>query len=142
MKDCGNAVGHPQTIGQISKHTGCNIETIRYYERIGLMPTPPRSEGGFRLYSEDHVKRLSFIRRSRQLGFALQDVRGLLKLVDGSDYTCDEVQEMTLSHLKEIRAKIQDLRGMESVLRGMAAQCEGGAVPECPIIEALFKSGE
>ncbi len=126
------------TVGQLSKRTGCNIETIRYYERIGLLPPPPRSEGGYRLYGAAHLKRLVFIRRSRQLGFALQDVRGLLNLVDGGEYTCDEVKAMTLSHLKDVREKIQDLKGMERVLRDMAAQCEGGGVPECPIIEALF----
>jgi MerR family mercuric resistance operon transcriptional regulator len=127
------------TIGALSKRTDCNIETIRYYERIGILPPPPRSAGGFRLYGEDHLKRLAFVRRSRQLGFTLEEIRVLLKLVDGGDYTCAEVKALTLNHVAEIRRKIADLRKLEQVLKGMAAQCEGGKVPACPIIEALFQ---
>ena len=129
----------PLTIGALSKQTGCNIETIRYYERIGLLPAPPRSDGGHRIYGQDHLKRLTFARRSRELGFTLQEVRGLLRLVDGGDYTCAEVKALTLDHVAEVRRKIADLRKMERVLRGMAAQCEGELVPECPIIDALFE---
>ena len=129
----------PLTIGKLSDRTGCNIETIRYYERIGLMPAPPRTAGGHRLYSADHEKRLTFIRRSRKLGFTLQEVRGLLRLVDGGEYTCAEVKTLTLDHASEIRRKIADLKKMERVLKGMAAQCEGDLVPECPIIDALFE---
>ena len=127
------------TIGALSKHTDCNIETIRYYERIGILPPPPRSAGGFRLYGEDHLKRLAFVRRSRQLGFALEEIRVLLELVDGGDYTCAEVKTLTLDHVAEIRRKIADLRKLEKVLKGMAAQCDGEEVPACPIIEALFQ---
>jgi len=128
------------TIGKMSKLTGCNIETIRYYERIGIMPAPPRTAGGHRLYGQDHVKRLTFIRRGRELGFKLAEVRGLLRLVDGDDYTCGEVKLLTLDHAREVRGKIADLRKMERVLTKMAAECEGGEVPECPIIEALFQT--
>ncbi len=127
------------TIGVLSKRTGCNIETIRYYERIGLLPAPPRTQGGHRLYGEAHLKRLTFIRRSRELGFALDDVRGLLQLVDGGHYTCAEVKDMTLQHLDEIRSKVADLRRLERVLKEMAAQCTGDDVPECPVIDALSK---
>lgn len=76
------------TIGMLSSRTGCNIETIRYYEQIGLLPPPPRSQGGHRLYEEDLRRRLGFIRRSRDLGFTLDETRGLLRLVDGGAYTC------------------------------------------------------
>ena len=86
-------------IGSLSKETCCNIETIRYYEREGLLPNPPRTEGGHRMYDDEHLKRLTFIRRSRELGFTLQDVRGLLKIVDGEHYTCAEVKTVTLDHL-------------------------------------------
>ncbi|MDH3920601.1 MAG: MerR family transcriptional regulator, partial [Rhodospirillales bacterium] len=89
----------PLTIGALSKNTGCNIETIRYYERIGLLPAPPRSAGGHRLYGEVLLKRLTFIRRGRELGFTLDDIRGLLGLVDGGAYTCAEVKALTLDHL-------------------------------------------
>ncbi len=129
----------PFTIGSLSRDTGCNIETIRYYERIGLMPKPPRSKGGHRLYEKDHLKRLSFIRRSRDLGFTLEEVRGLLRMIDGHDYTCDEVKVLTLNHLQEVQQKITDLRRLERVLKTMAAECEGGNVPDCPIIDALHR---
>ena len=129
----------PFTIGSLSRDTGCNIETIRYYERIGLMPKPPRSKGGHRLYEKDHLKRLSFIRRSRDLGFTLEEVRGLLRMIDGHDYTCDEVKVLTLDHLQEVQQKIADLRRLERVLKTMAAECEGGNVPDCPIIDALYR---
>ena len=126
------------TIGTLSERTGCPIETVRYYERIGLMPRTVRSEGGHRLYGEDHVKRLGFIRRSRELGFTLDQVRTLLGLVDGRRYTCAQVKRITVEHLDEIHRKVTDLRRIERVLKDMAAQCDGGAVPRCPVIDALF----
>jgi MerR family mercuric resistance operon transcriptional regulator len=128
------------TIGVLSRRTGCKVETIRYYERIGLLPAPSRSAGGHRLYGEDHLKRLTFIRRGRELGFSLDDIRGLLGLVDGGAYTCAEVKAVTLEHLGEVRRKLADLRRLERVLKGMAAECEGGAVPDCPVIDALFRA--
>ena len=127
------------SIGALSKHTGVNIESIRYYERIGILPAAPRSQGGHRLYPPDQVKRLRFIRRSRQLGFSLEEIRTLLRLVDGGDYTCAEVKVLTEEHLGSVRRKIADLRGMERVLKEMIDQCSGDIVPECPIIEALSK---
>ncbi len=129
----------PFTIGSLSKGTGCKIETIRYYERIGLLPEPPRSQGGHRLYEEAHLKRLTFIRRSRELGFTLQEVRGLLRLVDGGEYSCAEVKALTLDHVAELRRKLADLRKVKRVLEEMAAECDGGEVPECPIIDALYQ---
>ena len=128
----------PITIGTLSKRTGCNIETIRYYERIGLLPPPPRSPGGNRLYDSDHFKRLTFIRRSRELGFTLDEVRTMLTLVDGNAYTCAEVQALSTQHLSGVRHKIKDLRKLEKTLATIVAQCSGDAVPECPIIDALF----
>ena len=126
-------------IGALSKRTGCNIETIRYYEKIGLLPAPPRSSGRRRLYTDTHRKRLTFIRRCRQLGFSLDEIRELLDLVDGGSYTCNEVRELTLNHADEVKRKITDLRRMEKVLRDITSKCSGGKVPECPIIEALFR---
>ncbi len=125
------------SIGALSKRTGVIIETIRYYERIGILPKPPRTEGGHRVYDQHHLKRLTFIRRSRELGFSLEDVRALLNLVDGGDYTCAEVKSITLDHANTIRRKVADLRRMERVLKDMASQCDGGDVPECPIVETL-----
>jgi len=119
--------------------TGCNVETIRYYERIGLMHSTSRSEGGHRLYAEPAVRRLGFIRRTRQLGFTLEEVRTLLRLVDGGRYTCAQVKGITIHHLDDVRRKVADLQKIERVLREMAAQCEGGRVPKCPVIDALFE---
>jgi MerR family mercuric resistance operon transcriptional regulator len=129
-----------RTIGKISASSGVNIETIRYYERIGILPAPPRSEGGHRLYDEEHLKRLSFVRRCRDLGFSLDDVRALFRLVDGGDFTCDEVKAMTLDHLDGVRRRIADLRTMERTLDDMATRCDGGEVPDCAIIDALFEA--
>jgi MerR family transcriptional regulator, mercuric resistance operon regulatory protein len=126
------------TRGALAARTGCNIETIRYYEKIGLLPPPPRSAGGHRLYGRDLVKRLNFVRRSRDLGFTLDEIRELLHLVDGGTYTCGEVEQLARDHVREIRRKIADLRTLQRVLKTMAAQCSGGAVPDCPIIDALF----
>jgi MerR family mercuric resistance operon transcriptional regulator len=125
-------------IGALSKRTGCNIETIRYYERIGLMPPATRSEGGHRVYGEAQSRRLGFIRRTRELGFTLDQVRTLLKLVDGGRYTCAQVKRITVHHLDEVRRKVVDLRKIERALAEMAAQCEGGTVPKCPVIDALL----
>lgn len=126
-------------IGVLSKRTGCDIETIRYYERIGVMPKPPRTEGGHRVFSEDHLKRLTFIRRSRKLGFTLVQVRDLLGLVDGNDYTCDEVKAITVKHADVMRQKIADLKKLKRVLDDMVSQCDRGDIPDCPVIDALFE---
>lgn len=126
------------TIGALSKRTGVHIETIRYYERSGLMPDPPRTEGGHRLYRHEHLKRLAFIRRSRELGFSLEEIRALLELVDGGDYTCGEVKVLTDIHLVAVRRKIADLHKLEKTLKNISSRCEGGTVPECPLIDALL----
>ena len=128
------------SIGALSKHTGVNIETIRYYERIGILPAPHRSEGGHRLFAREQVKRLRSIRRSRQLGFSLEEIRALLGLVDGGDYTCAAVKLLTDAHLQSVRRKIADLRKIERVLREMVAQCTDDIVPDCPIIDALSEA--
>ena len=124
--------------GTLAKQSGVNSETIRYYEKIGLMPDPMRSSGGHRVYEQPHLKRLSFIRRTRELGFTLEEVRGLLGLVDGGDYTCAEVRNRTISHLDDVAQKIRDLQKMQRTLKSMAAKCDGGLVPDCPIVDELF----
>lgn len=123
--------------GELANLSGCNIETVRFYEKQGLLPAPPRTAGGHRDYAREHLKRLTFIRRSRELGFTLGEVRGLLGLVDGSDWTCGA---MTLDHLADVRRKIADLKKLAQTLEDMAAQCDGGAVPACPIVDALLGS--
>ena len=125
-------------IGEMSRKTGVNIETIRYYERIGVMPEPVRTEGGHRAYDAEQLKRLFFIKRSRELGFSLGEIRALLDLVGSGNYSCSEVHSMTVSHLATVRKKLADLRRLERVLKEMTAQCSRGDVPECPIIDTLF----
>lgn len=125
------------TIGALSERTGVNIETIRYYERIGLLPAPPRSSGRHRLYGEPYRRRLTFIRRARELGFSLEEVRALLGLGGAHDLTCREVSTLTRQHIEAIRAKIRDLKKLERTLSDLAARCQGDDVPECPILETL-----
>jgi MerR family transcriptional regulator, mercuric resistance operon regulatory protein len=130
----------PLTIGDVARRTGVNIETVRYYERIGLLPKPTRTEGGHRAYDEAALKRLAFVRRSRDLGFTLDDIRALLSLVAGG-FTCGEVRTLTEAHLANVKRKIADLRRMQKALSGMVAECRDGTVPECPIIDVLFSGG-
>lgn len=125
------------SIGVLSTETGVNIETIRYYEKIGLIPAPPRTEGRQRVYDSAHLKRLMFIRRGRELGFSLDEIRDLLGLVRGHDLTCAEVKAITEEHVTDIRQKVRDLKKLERVLSELAAKCSGKAVPDCPILDAL-----
>lgn len=132
--------GHPVTTllrRELARATGCNLETIRYYETVGVMPDPPRSAKGFRVYDQTHVRRLRFVMRMRELGFALEEVRGFLALIDGGTLTCAEVHRRTLAHLSVVRGKIADLQRIEAVLSGTAAKCSGEDVPDCPVIDAL-----
>ena len=125
-------------IGELSRRTGCNIVTIRYYEQIALLPAPARSAGRYRVYDTADVRRLAFIRRSRELGFTLDEVRTLLSLSagDGQD-TCANVREVAERHLADVRAKIGDIQAMEHVLADAVRRCAAGEVPGCPIIDAL-----
>lgn len=128
-------------IGVLARDSSVNIETIRYYEKIGVMPEPGRSRSGYRLYTTGHLKRLSFIRRGRELGFTLDELRGLLRLVDGHTYTCAEVRALTLDHVASIRRKIADLKRLERVMTEISSHCSGKRVPDCPIVDALFQPG-
>ncbi len=125
-------------IGELSRETGVNIETIRYYERIGITPKPDRSAGGNRQYSMDDLKRLSFVKRARGLGFSLGEIRGLFGMVDDQSSTCKQVHDLTMTHLHVVRDKINALQEMERALSDMVAQCGQGNVPDCPIIDAMF----
>ena len=133
----GREIVREFTIGEVSRLTQVKVETIRYYEKIGIMPNPPRSSGGYRMYSTPHIERLSFVRRSRELGFSQPDVRNLLTLVDDHKYTCAEVQEITAKQLAAVRNRIKDLRKLEKALANMVSECDGGDIPECPIIDIL-----
>ena len=124
-------------IGELSRRTGCNIETIRYYERIGLMPAPPR-RGRYRSYGGEDVGRLGFVRRARELGFTLDEVRALLGLAASGKASCAEVRDLAASHLQDVRARIADLKRMERVLAGSVRACDAGQDPGCPLIQTLY----
>ena len=124
-------------IGELGRAAGAKVETIRYYERIGLLAAPLRTSGNYRAYDRGHLNRLSFIRRSRDLGFSLDQVRALLNLADQRDRPCEAVDEIARSHLAEVERKIADLAALRDELRDMVRQCGHGAVRNCRIIEAL-----
>lgn len=124
-------------IGALSRLTGVNIETIRYYERIGMVPAPPRSESGRRIYGEDERRVLAFIRRGRELGFSLPEIRALLELGAPGDASCGEVREIASAHLAGVRAKIADLAKLEAVLSDAVARCTGDTAPVCPVLDVL-----
>lgn len=126
--------------GALAKRSQVNAETIRYYEKIALLPEPERSEGGHRLYQDADLNRLCFIKRCREIGFSLNEIRELLSLVDGQLVSCERVKHIADSHLLDIAAKIADLKKMQRTLNKLTASCSGSDVPECAIIEALQAS--
>jgi MerR family mercuric resistance operon transcriptional regulator len=128
------------SIGVLSAQTCAKIATIRYYERIGLMPEAARRPSGHRVYDAGSAKRLGFIRRSRELGFSVKQIRELLSLVDGGHLTCAEVKSVTLDHLGDVKRKLTDLRKIERVLSVMADSCAGNKTPDCPIVEVLYSN--
>ena len=125
------------TIGRLAKATRTKVETVRYYERVGLLAAPARSEGNYRVYGEDDLNRLSFIRRARDLGFSIEQVRELLGLAGNGSRSCGPVDEIARAHLGAVDRKIADLRALRRELGGLVEQCEKGTVAECRIIEAL-----
>jgi MerR family mercuric resistance operon transcriptional regulator len=126
------------SIGELSQRTGVNIETIRYYERIKMLPAPPRTASGRRIYGPAETRSLAFIRRSRELGFTLDEIRALLALsAENGNAACGEVRELAAGHLGEVRAKIADLRAMERVLAEAVRSCDAGKLPGCPLIDVL-----
>jgi MerR family mercuric resistance operon transcriptional regulator len=127
-------------IGGLSKLTGVNIETIRYYERSGVLPKPQRDMGGRRIYKDADIRRLNFIHKCRRLGFSLKEISSLLSLVDSGEFTCKQVHELTVHHAEQVSEKIDDLKKMETVLVDMAQKCNQGNIPDCPIIDRLFEN--
>jgi MerR family mercuric resistance operon transcriptional regulator len=125
------------TIGTLSRLTGVNIETIRYYEKVKVLPKPARTGSGRRVYGPMERRLLSFVRRSRELGFSLDEVRALLRLGGPEKASCREVREIAAHHLEDIRARIGDLRKLERLLAKTVAQCTGSATPDCPVLDIL-----
>jgi MerR family mercuric resistance operon transcriptional regulator len=121
----------------LARVTGCNLETIRYYESVGLMPDPPRTSSGHRRYGTAHVERLSFVMRARDLGFTMDEIRDLLGLVDRGSHTCAEVERMGRHQLDVVRAKSRDLQAIEAILDETIACCTGSETPECPLLDIL-----
>jgi len=129
------------SIGALARATGTKVETIRYYERIGLLPAPARTGGNYRAYARHHLERLSFIRRGRDLGFPLDAVRALLRLADDRDRSCAEVDRIARGHLVEVERKLADLAALRGELRQLVDQCGHGTIAACRIIEALAPGG-
>ena len=125
------------TIGELARGTGTKVETIRFYEKSGLLPAPARTAGNYRAYSPAHLNRLSFIRRSRDLGFSLEQVRTLVDHADQKDRPCDAVDAIAKDHLSEVDSKIADLTALRRELDSMITQCQCGTVADCRIIESL-----
>jgi MerR family mercuric resistance operon transcriptional regulator len=126
------------TIGQLADRAGVGVETIRFYERKGLIAEPPRSSAGFRHYAPDAVRRVRFIRQAKALGFSLKEIMELLSLRVESDSTCADVRGTTEKKIAEINEKISGLKQMEKALARLAASCRGeGPLSECPILDEL-----
>ena len=135
-------MGRSLTIGRLAKDAGIHLETVRYYERQGLMPKPPRTQSGYRLYSADAIRRLRFIKRAQELGFSLREVRELLALRISRTATAAAVRTRAEAKIIDIEAKIATLESMKKTLRKLLRSCEGCApVSECPILESLDKEG-
>jgi DNA-binding transcriptional MerR regulator len=124
-------------IGDLALAAGCKVQTIRYYEEIGLMPEPARTAGNQRRYGERHIDRLAFIRHSRELGFSLEAIRDLLSLSDRPEQPCDAVDRLARRQLQQVQQRLARLSVLKSELERMIEQCAGGRVRDCRIIEAL-----
>ena len=125
------------TIGALAKLTDTKAVTIRYYEQSGLLPSAGRSPSGYRFYTDEERNRLLFIRRSRALGFSVDDIRDLLGLADRRDASCAAVDAKVQGQLQQVRIRIQDLRGLEAELTRLSVCCQGGVIEQCRIIESL-----
>jgi DNA-binding transcriptional MerR regulator len=124
------------TIGALSRETGVNLETIRYYERIGLLNPPARASNGYRHYAVSAIQRLRFIRRGRELGFNIAEIKTLLQLADQPDQPCHEADRLTREHLAAVEARIQDLQALREVLSRLAG-CHSPSADHCRLLETL-----
>ena len=130
------------TIGTLSKRTGTKVQTIRYYEQIGLMREPVRSSGGQRRYHDADLDRLAFIRHSRQLGFPLDAIRELLDLSDAPSRPCADADAIARRQLRQVELRIERLRALRKELKRMVAECDGDSVAECRVLEVLRDHSE
>lgn len=130
------------SIGELSRQTGVNIETIRYFERIGMIVTPLRTDGGHRVYNESHLRALGFIRRARELGFTPKEVRDILTLGGPGNACCDEVRDIAAHHLQQVRAKMANLAQIEQILAATIERCSGDHAPICAVIDMIEGGAE
>lgn len=128
------------SIGQLAAQTGSKVQTIRYYEQIGLMPEPLRTEGNQRRYGQQHMSRLAFIRHSRELGFPLDAIRELLSLADVPDRSCAAADAIAKRQLEQVERRIKQLTALRAEFKRMIAECQGGKICECRVIEVLADS--
>jgi len=129
---------HRLTVGEVAKRAAVHIETLRYYERQGLVARPPRSRSNYRLYPEETVPRIQFIKRAQQLGFSLKEIRELLALRATPQIQCADVRERALAKIREIEHKVRTLQAMHTALTRLVAACAGqGHIADCPILESL-----
>lgn len=128
-------------IGELARATGTNIETIRYYERIGLLPAPARTEANYRSYGDAHRARLRFVRHSRELGFTIDEIRSLLDLSDHPERDCADADRIASAHLEQVEAKIAQLTALRDELTRIVGRCRGGLAGDCRVIEALGDHG-
>ena len=129
------------TRGKLAEKVGCNIETIRYYEKIGILPEPRRGENGYRQYGSEHLKRLQFIQRAKELGFNGEAIRNLMKITNNiSQYTRAEVKQLTETHISDISQKIKDLKKLKKTLVSVSEHCDGSeeSAESCPIIHSIY----
>ena len=125
------------SIGELARATSASVETIRYYERTGVLPSPPRTAGGYRAYGADHLARLSFVRRARELGFSIEQIRALLDLADQRGQSCQGVDVIAQEHLEDVDRKLAGLSALRRELASLIGQCRHGTIAECRILEAL-----
>ena len=130
------------TIGKLAAATGVKVPTIRYYEQIGLLSPPHRSEGNQRLFDRDAVDRLAFVRHARQLGFPLESIRELLYLADPPGQSCADADSIAQKQLRQVDARISRLNALQTELRRMIAECDGSTVAECRVLEVLRDHSE
>jgi len=126
-------------IGQLARATGTKAETIRYYEREGILPVADRTDSNYRDYSDDHLATLTFVRRARELGFSMAQVRELLALSDRNDKPCQDVDQLVQRQLMEVERKIADLAALRDELGQMLRSCEADKIGECRIVEILAR---
>lgn len=125
------------TIGRAAARAGCKVQTVRYYEQIGILPEPVRTEGNQRLYSESHLQRLVFVRHAREMGFSLGAIRDLLSLADDPNHSCEAADAIACEQLEQVNRRITHLRALKQELERMVEQCRGGVIADCRVIEVL-----